>query len=436
VRLWGQLLQPTCWLRKWFRFHLPVCRPIKGRRGICRSQRVNSPKPRVPGEGLSLEVLQRRARRRLRCVRNAVRRQCPTPAPRPPSHHRPTTVMKPSIFVIASAYSRGLPAANGANSNTPIGPFQNTVRAPLSGLREKAGHRIGTDIPDPTDSAAMASTATTIVLRRRRAEKPWLPPPIGWGKQNPTNRRGPSRSRQVSSISPSSRDLPDLVPLCLEGTLKHIPPPMSRRSTVGKKRLDDGELVGEPLATTGAPPPRTGRSGLAVSRPPTPRPRASTRPPGRNAASSFATSSYTLGVLGGATAPETHRPHTRRRRRPEAAANSAPARPSSLVVSPGLNRRFLQQHHARRPPRLLTVVLACSPTVSPGGKSDGTAQAVRSGRCATGAREYFRGPGRAFSDDRRWGPMTTTRAPASRQGGESSAVPARMRPVVTDGRPA
>ena len=84
----------------------------------------------------------------------------------------PPTTVKPSVSAIASATAR-VPAANGATSNTPIGPFQNTVPAsatappnaprvtgPTSRPFRPAG--IASDVDDlGSASAAPMSAATT-----------------------------------------------------------------------------------------------------------------------------------------------------------------------------------------------------------------------------------------------------------------------------------
>src|SRR5699024_1497547 len=49
----------------------------------------------------------------------------------------PPTTERPSIFVSAAATAR-VPPANASTSKTPIGPFQNTVRAPASAAANAA----------------------------------------------------------------------------------------------------------------------------------------------------------------------------------------------------------------------------------------------------------------------------------------------------------
>ena len=54
----------------------------------------------------------------------------------------PPTTESPSTSVSAWATAR-VPSANAGVSKTPIGPFQNTVRAPASGLRERRARTPG-----------------------------------------------------------------------------------------------------------------------------------------------------------------------------------------------------------------------------------------------------------------------------------------------------
>src|SRR6185369_17848980 len=69
----------------------------------------------------------------------------------------PPTTVRPSTFVIASATPR-VPTANGASSKTPIGPFQNTVRAPSSADENVA--TLWGPMSSPIRSAGIASAAT------------------------------------------------------------------------------------------------------------------------------------------------------------------------------------------------------------------------------------------------------------------------------------
>ena len=115
----------TVWIAsKWLRFifQLPLMSGLRAevRSGIgCSSQRLEA------GQVALLEQLERRspAGRHVVDLARRARTAASAAALSPP----PTTV-KARVSAIASATVR-VPAAKRGSSNTPIGPFQNTVRA-------------------------------------------------------------------------------------------------------------------------------------------------------------------------------------------------------------------------------------------------------------------------------------------------------------------
>ena len=71
----------------------------------------------------------------------------------------PPTTVSPSTLVSASATAR-VPAAKAGNSNTPIGPFQNTVFASASFDANRS--RDAGPMSRPMCPAGIASAATTV----------------------------------------------------------------------------------------------------------------------------------------------------------------------------------------------------------------------------------------------------------------------------------
>src|SRR6266508_239282 len=195
----------------------------------------------------------------------------------------PPTTVKPSTAAIASATAR-VPAANGGSSNTPIGPFQNTVLAGRNASVKAATVR--GPMSRPSRSAGIASAATT-PESASAANRSAATMSTGSSIRSPPRS---SSSRQVSTISASSRDLPTSYPRALRN-VKHIPPPISSRSTLGKSASMTASL-----SETLAPPSTTmyGRSGLSTSRRSTSTSRSTSQP--AKCGSSRGTS-YTLACL-------------------------------------------------------------------------------------------------------------------------------------------
>ena len=143
----------------------------------------------------------------------------------------PTTVSAVPAPVPVSLLSRAtasatprVPSAKGASSKTPIGPFQNTVRAPCSASVNRVTER--GPMSRPIRSAGIACTSTT-----------------SWGasaakRSAATTSTGSStfpvsrNARQASSWSRSSRLDPTSRPWAAR-KVKHMPPPTSSVSTVG-----------------------------------------------------------------------------------------------------------------------------------------------------------------------------------------------------------
>src|SRR6266542_1209073 len=195
----------------------------------------------------------------------------------------PPTTVKPSTAAIASATAR-VPAANGGSSNTPIGPFQNTVLGGRNASVKAATVR--GPMSRPSRSAGIASAATT-PESASAANRSAATMSTGSSIRSPPRS---SSSRQVSTISASSRDLPTSYPRALRN-VKHIPPPISSRSTFGKSASMTASL-----SETLAPPSTTmyGRSGLSTSRRSTSTSRSTSQPAkcGRSRGTS-----YTLACL-------------------------------------------------------------------------------------------------------------------------------------------
>src|SRR5215207_2461305 len=125
----------------------------------------------------------------------------------------PPTTVKARLAAIASA-TPWVPAANGATSKTPIGPFQNTVPAP-----DTAPPKTLT-VVGPTSSpllpAGIASASTTCVLASSATSVATTM----------------STGRPIRSWSASSSESPTSKPRAAR-KVKHIPPPTSSRSTFG-----------------------------------------------------------------------------------------------------------------------------------------------------------------------------------------------------------
>ncbi len=154
---------------------------------------------------------------------------------------------------MASATPR-VPSAYGAISNTPIGPFQNTVRAPSSAAVN--ARTLSGPMSRPRRSAGIASAGTTSCSASA------LNAVAATTSTGSTTLPVARNFRQVSSWSSSSRLEPTSWPCALR-KVKHMPPPTSSVSTLGSSAsiTDSLSLTFEPPSTTAY-----GRSGSSVRR--------------------------------------------------------------------------------------------------------------------------------------------------------------------------
>ena len=124
---------------------------------------------------------------------------------------------------IACATPR-VPSANGASSNTPIGPFQNTVFAPASTCANAA-----TDsgpMSRPFHPSGIFSTGTVRVFASAENSSATTT------STGSTILPDSSSRRQLTIWSASSSESPTPSP-CAARKVKHIPPPTSSESTCG-----------------------------------------------------------------------------------------------------------------------------------------------------------------------------------------------------------
>ena len=135
----------------------------------------------------------------------------------------PPTTLKAPDARIDSATLR-VPSANGASSNTPIGPFQNTVCAPVSTCPNAAAdagpmsspfHPSGIASADTMRLGAEAETSSATTTSTGSTTFP-----------------EPRNSRQAPICACSSSESPTRWP-CAARNVKHIPPPTSSVSTFG-----------------------------------------------------------------------------------------------------------------------------------------------------------------------------------------------------------
>src|SRR5690606_38136743 len=163
-----------------------------------------------------------------------------TAAAEPP----PPTTENASDFPIASATPR-VPAANGAISNTPIGPFQNTVRASASTWPNAA--TVCGPTSRPSQDSGIESAATVCVLASA-ANLSATTTSCGRTSLSPASA---SSRLQVSIMSSSSSEPPTAWPWAARN-VKHMPPPTSSLSTLGSSASITASLseTFEPPSTT------------------------------------------------------------------------------------------------------------------------------------------------------------------------------------------
>src|SRR4051794_19121411 len=156
----------------------------------------------------------------------------------------PPTTESPSTCDTASATPR-VPAANGASSNTPIGPFQNTVSEPASSRANSSTVRGPTSRPS---WSAGIDAASTVVVGASALNSGAQTTSTGSTIRSPASS---SSRRQVSTWSASSSDLPTSWPWALR-KVKHMPPPTSSVSTLGSNASITASLslTLEPPSTT------------------------------------------------------------------------------------------------------------------------------------------------------------------------------------------
>src|SRR5699024_10389888 len=156
----------------------------------------------------------------------------------------PPTTLNAVESAMAAAVCR-VPAANGVISNTPIGPFQNTVRA-VASVSENVRTLSG-PMSSPIQSLPISSTGTVFVFASAEKTSAATTSP-GSTSLSPASR---SNRLQVSSISDSSNEPPTSLPRAARN-VKHIPPPTSNRSTFGNNASITASLseTFEPPSTT------------------------------------------------------------------------------------------------------------------------------------------------------------------------------------------
>ena len=226
------------WLR--FIFQLPA---ISGRRravasAICSCLQCGQTRAGSCPRGTPATL-----RRRWRCARTPPR---PSPSARTAAAESPPpTTVKPSTLVIASATPR-VPAANGASSNTPIGPFQNTVFAPASALGEQP-HRLAGRCPGRASRPGSRRGDGLRSARRRRT----CPRPRRRPAARSCRRPAPAGRGRCRPSPPAAASSPTSWPCALR-KVKHMPPPMSSLSTLGSSASITASLseTFEPPSTT------------------------------------------------------------------------------------------------------------------------------------------------------------------------------------------
>ena len=116
----------------------------------------------------------------------------------------PPTTVNPSTRVIASATAR-VPTANAGNSNTPSGPFQNTVLASASLSANSS--RVAGPMSTPSRSAGNSLTWTT---SWSASGAKFVAATRSTGSTRSTSRRSASAMISVTALilSASSSDLP------------------------------------------------------------------------------------------------------------------------------------------------------------------------------------------------------------------------------------
>ena len=197
----------------------------------------------------------RRRSRRDRCGRRGP--ACVTAATESP----PPTTVWPGQAATASATAR-VPAANGASSNAPIGPFQNTVRAPRDALprrpRRSAGRCRG-----PSSRAGSTRTAAPSTSVSAENSRPATTSTGSASSQSCAAQAARARRASACPSSSSCSESPIARPSAA-ANVKAIAPPIriasARSASVSSTPILSATLT-PPAITT------NGRSG-ASSRPP------------------------------------------------------------------------------------------------------------------------------------------------------------------------
>ena len=216
---------------------LPVAGHQRQPGGLLRGHRLSPPGPRgragscpraTPGWRRRRSRCGRTRRRRSRAVRTAA-------AESPP----PTTV-SPSQPVSASRHRAGA-GANCSISNTPIGPFQNTVRR-LGDLGRRTAAADSGPMSSPIRSSGISSAGTTLPARRRVD----LVGHHDVGRQHDPDARcarpGRGSRARCRAGPPRAGCDPTSWPWAAR-KVKTMPPPISSTSATSEQVVDDAELV-------------------------------------------------------------------------------------------------------------------------------------------------------------------------------------------------
>ena len=147
----------------------------------------------------------------------------------------PPTTDSPETSVRACAIAR-VPFANFSISNTPIGPFQNTVLASAISLAKLIADSGPMSRPSPLAPNAVFSISSAFVTSISASAPNLLATTMSLGRitSTPSCSALVKYSRQTSIWSFSSRLEATLKPLAARN-VNSIPPPISSLSTVGSR---------------------------------------------------------------------------------------------------------------------------------------------------------------------------------------------------------
>ena len=137
---------------------------------------------------------------------------------------------------MSASATRFVPAANAGNSNTPIGPFQKTVREPAMtpANASAVSGPMSSPMPSTPNAVDSIASAATVSCSASAENAEATTTSVGTSSVTPSSSARRRYSCTTGIWSSSSRLLPTACP-CAARNVNSIPPPMSSASTRGRR---------------------------------------------------------------------------------------------------------------------------------------------------------------------------------------------------------